>query len=526
MIPQQYIQWFYSIGLTGVVAGMTLSKPAVSIGIFFCGLGWLLQGSFIHRFKQLVSNRFFQVSVLLIVLHLAGLLWSTDLQYGLKDIKTKLPLVLLPVFLLGDRVFGVKKHFGFIQFVFLGALVACTFLSFAIYFHWIKPQQFSPTDMRTMIFSVSGVRLALFICLGICLLIYLCWKNKNTLYRLGFIILTGWFLFFLNFIESGTGMMFLFVLAVFTPFFLVYKYFPGWKRWAIMTPCLLLIAYGTWSIYGVVTDMLTLKPDTVTATHSRDGEAYITVEHLAYVENGYIVGKHTAPKELEQAWNERSSINYYGRDKKGQNMYATVIRYLNSMGKAKDREALETLTDQDIRNIENGIANQLYTRLGGWKKRLLQIIFEFEAYQLDNNPFGNSITQRFEYWKIATALFKRHLWTGVGTGDVRNAFETVYNQYPYEVENKFRLRAHNQYLTMGVSFGVAGLLIFVIYALSLLWTGNYREHPYLSLCFLLIMLLSFVSEDTLETQSGVTFVAFFHTFFHLRSKSPQEHANL
>jgi hypothetical protein len=31
-------------------------------------------------------------------------------------------------------------------------------------------------------------------------------------------------------------------------------------------------------------------------------------------------------------------------------------------------------------------------------------------------------------------------------------------------------------------------------------------------------LFSFLSEDTLETQSGVTFIAFFHTLFNLKSQ--------
>jgi O-antigen ligase len=156
----------------------------------------------------------------------------------------------------------------------------------------------------------------------------------------------------------------------------------------------------------------------------------------------------------------------------------------------------------------------------GWKKRLMQIVFELEAYQADHNPFGNSITQRFEYWKIASHLFAQHLWLGVGTGDVRRAFDEVYQHYPYAVDPAFRLRAHNQYLTMGVSLGIVGLLVFLVYVFSLLWTRHYKSQPYLTCCSLLIMLLSFVSEDTLETQSGVTFVAFFHTLFHLRSVRP------
>lgn len=443
------------------------------------------------------------------------------MAYGFKDIKTKLPLLLLPLFFTGDDTFHLRKRFAFVQWVFLSSLVVCTLLSFGVYFRWIKPQQFEPLDMRTMVFGVSGVRLALFLCLGICWLAYSMWKEKSMLHRLGFVALAAWFLFFLNFIESGTGMVFLFILLVFSVIYLINKYFSGFKRWLIYIPFMLLAVYGLYLVYNTARDMLVLKPDPVTATQSKLGEKYIMVDHLDFVENGYVVGASTAPLELEKAWNERSAIPYYGRDKRGQQMYCTVIRYLNSMGKAKDREALMQLTDNDIRNIENGVANHLYLSVSGWKRRLMQIIFELEAYSASTlNPFGNSITQRFEYWKIAGGIIVQNPWIGVGTGDVRLAFDEVYSKYPFPIDESFRLRAHNQYLTMGVSFGLVGIIVFLLYATALWWTGRYRQKAYLALSFLLIMLLSFVSEDTLETQSGVTFIAFFHTFFALGKADP------
>jgi Ca2+/Na+ antiporter len=76
------------------------------------------------------------------------------------------------------------------------------------------------------------------------------------------------------------------------------------------------------------------------------------------------------------------------------------------------------------------------------------------------------------------------------------------------------LRAHNQFLSITVAFGLFGLLVFIYVLLSpfilkkipdiLLYSG-----------FIFIFLLSLLNEDTLETQVGVTFFALFNSFLLL-----------
>jgi O-antigen ligase len=69
-------------------------------------------------------------------------------------------------------------------------------------------------------------------------------------------------------------------------------------------------------------------------------------------------------------------------------------------------------------------------------------------------------------------------------------------------------RSHNQFLTFWVSFGIFGLISFLlIWYFSLVQAIQSKN--WMSLLFILIALTSFISEDTLETQQGVTFVAFF-----------------
>jgi O-antigen ligase len=87
--------------------------------------------------------------------------------------------------------------------------------------------------------------------------------------------------------------------------------------------------------------------------------------------------------------------------------------------------------------------------------------------------------------------------------------------YPY-IGSEYKLRAHNQFLTFALTFGILGLLVFIAYATQTLWYKSLSSTSYLSWIFSWIILLSFFYEDTLETQSGVTFVAFFTVFFVLQ----------
>lgn len=517
MIDLKYTRWLYYTGLLGIIAGMSLSKPAVSTGLFICAGTWLSEFDFVNRLKSLKKQPFFWISLALVLMHVLGLLWSENLQYGFKDIKTKLPLVVLPFIFGSSKAFDLRNEWPFVRFVFIGSLIACSLLSFAIYFHWIKPTQFTETDMRTMLFGVSGVRLALFICLAICFLVNDIYKAENKLRQLIYAAIICWFLFFLNFIESGTALVFLAVLSLFTVIYFIWRKFALKWRIALLSIILLGFFAGAYLVYTTVSGLLVLKPEPVKSGKSKYGETYYFDKSLNYVENGYVVGKYIAWVELEQAWQQRSKIPFKGRDKLHQSIYATILRYLNSKGGVKDKEALDKLTDEDIRNIENGIANSSYLEMYGWQKRLLQIVYEFVSYKANkSNPFGNSVTQRFEYWRIGWNLFCQNPVIGIGTGDVRDAYNEVYSHYKFEIESRNKLRAHNQYLTIGITLGIVGLIIFLVYALSMLWVKGYKMHSYAALSFLIIMLLSFVSEDSLETQSGVTFIAFFQVFFNLK----------
>jgi O-antigen ligase len=80
------------------------------------------------------------------------------------------------------------------------------------------------------------------------------------------------------------------------------------------------------------------------------------------------------------------------------------------------------------------------------------------------------------------------------------------------LEQRWRLRAHNQYLSIAIGMGLVGLIWFLFTLFYPLLKLNMHAN-FLYVSFFAIAIISFLTEDTLETQAGVTFFAAFNSYF-------------
>jgi len=109
-------------------------------------------------------------------------------------------------------------------------------------------------------------------------------------------------------------------------------------------------------------------------------------------------------------------------------------------------------------------------------------------------------------------VVNRHPLLGVGTGDVQDELNMAYRAIDSPLEVEWHKRPHNQFLTITVALGIVGLMVFIfslLYPVLML----YRTIHVLYWPFILLALVSFLLEDTLETQAGLTFFVFFNTVF-------------
>jgi O-antigen ligase len=119
-----------------------------------------------------------------------------------------------------------------------------------------------------------------------------------------------------------------------------------------------------------------------------------------------------------------------------------------------------------------------------------------------------------EFWRAGINIIRENLWFGTGTGDIDNAFKQMYPKMKSQLPPDQWWRTHNQYLTVFATLGIFGFLLFIF---AMVWPGiklnMYKD--YFFLVFFVISTLSMLTEDTLDTQAGVTFYAFFTMLFLL-----------
>jgi O-antigen ligase len=166
------------------------------------------------------------------------------------------------------------------------------------------------------------------------------------------------------------------------------------------------------------------------------------------------------------------------------------------------------LDQSEIEAIENGVANHYYVTHNSLQNRLHKTFYELREYQRTGNASGYSIAMRLEYWNTGLTIFQKNILYGVGTGDIKVAFTEEYEITASKLDPSYRNRAHNQYLTFLACFGLIGCIIILFSIYYPLLTLKYN--PLLGITFIVIMSLSFLTEDTLETQAGITLYASFY----------------
>ncbi|MBN1251133.1 MAG: O-antigen ligase family protein, partial [Bacteroidales bacterium] len=226
-------------------------------------------------------------------------------------------------------------------------------------------------------------------------------------------------------------------------------------------------------------------------------------------ENGNIIDIYICKKELEQEWNKKSELKFNNLDKKNQQLSETIIRYLSSKGLRKDSSGISKLTKKEIKYIENGCANYLYINKFSIKSRIYHIIWQIDTFIKTGNATGQSISQRVEFYKSSISLIKKNFWFGVGTGDVMDESKKELSMIS-SLEKGYRNRVHNQFLVVFTGLGLFGFILFFVFLFYPVLKYKLLNN-YLFLNFFTIVLVSFFSVNTLETQLGVSFFSFFYT---------------
>jgi hypothetical protein len=146
---------------------------AVAFLLIPVGLTWIIKAlgrkfrEFFHR-----ENAPAWIFSSIFLFHVIGLFFTTDFHYAMRDLRIKLPILLMPL-ILSTTCLPDRKGFRFLMYIFTASVFTGTLIS-TYYFmtHEI-------TDSRTISLFISHIRFSLLIDMAIFILAYLVLKKSD-----------------------------------------------------------------------------------------------------------------------------------------------------------------------------------------------------------------------------------------------------------------------------------------------------------------------------------------------------------
>jgi hypothetical protein len=488
-----------------------LSEYITNAATFLIITNWIFELNFKEKYQKIVDNKGIVIFLILFLVHVLWMINSENTGFGWNDLRIKLPLLALPV-IIGTSQRLKKTQLDFITQIFIAGVLISSLSGLLIYFGALDNPD--PGNVRNLSVFISHIRLSLMVCLSILLIFYFIHERKFFVrYRIVFaVILIVWFLAFLILIQGFTGLTTLVIVGIIT---ISVKAFNEKKLsqrilyyvfvFGIPLSITFYLGYHIKTFYSPTVDKTEIH------TQTQYGNSYYSNKESRLLENGNLIYKDICEKELYSEWNKRSSMKLDANDSREQSLLHTLIRFLTSKGYTKDAYGISQLNDNEIRQIENGTTNYRFVHQS-LNKRIYNIIWQIDVYVKGGNPSGHSITQRFEYLKAGSILAYRNFLFGTGTGDVDDAFKALYIEKRSQLDSKYRHRAHNQYLTFFVAFGVfGGVICLFAFFYPVIFESRFGNFQFM--VFVLIAVLSMFTDDTIETTTGVVFISYFYSLF-------------
>jgi hypothetical protein len=465
--------YIHFLALSLFAVGIVCSKAFMSIGILLGLLNLLVEADFKGIWLNLKHNRAFWLIGGLFLLHLLGLLWTSNLAEGLDDLRMKTSLITVPliVFAKAKDSWDLKDK---ILTLLLATICFISLINVLTYYQIFGFREY--TDMRQLSLFGSHIRFSLLIAFGIALSLFYFDKTK----KYGFFLIVAYLICYTLLSQVLSG--FVAMLVVFMTYGLFKLRQNRFKKIAWVGLSFVILILISSVVYLLIPPKKSQLPINET--------------------------------QLVSCWKRTSKFDYYGKDKKNQPVSTTLIRYMHSKELSADSAGFSKLTKEDIDEVERGTAD-IHEKTPGFIGKLNEARFQIHSA---TNPNGSTILQRLEYWKTGIQLIKENFIFGVGTGDIKDEYKKKYEKNNSLLLPDNRLEAHNTFLTFFISFGVFGFLYFLYFLGFSIWE-SFKSSDFVGFSFILIITSSFFTEDTLETQMGITIFSFLFSLLSLKNNS-------
>jgi O-antigen ligase len=141
---------------------------------------------------------------------------------------------------------------------------------------------------------------------------------------------------------------------------------------------------------------------------------------------------------------------------------------------------------------------------------LRERMFEMKDIMATNYTDNNSVLERKVIFASSMNLFKSYFWFGLGCRNTQAALNLSYAAIHFLPGVIKQYNSHNQFLTLGISYGVFDVLFFIS---SVLFVFYKQRRSAFAFVLIASICLTMLTESILERQMGVYFYVLFMLIF-------------
>lgn len=321
---------------------LPLSKKAIPPVIILLVLNWLMEGRFREKFANVSNWRYAALFIAFYLIHIVGLLYSSNMDFGLFDLEIKLSALLFPViFVTTSRYTPEQVNKVFSTFL-LGCIVAMIFCFGRGLYRYSDTQDINVLLYGELSFFHHPTYFAMYLCLAICVLFFYAFKRYDQLVafqRMALKMLIPLFTVFVILLNAKTGLICLTLILAGAFAYLVLiqkKYLQGGVYFVtalILVGSLNWLAPLTFKRFQWAVKVLfeEVEPDATESTLGRLQVWPVTLELI--LENPLIgVGTGDIRDELERKYQEKDLEGLMESKLNAHNQYLQTFAALGLIG--------------------------------------------------------------------------------------------------------------------------------------------------------------------------------------------------
>lgn len=500
----------YLASLCLIAAFLPSSRYMLTVSEIIMAANWVAEGAFRTKFSKLLSDRAAIAFILIYVLSVIGVIWSEDPGYALRhDLLHKLPTLFMPLIVATSTLPG-RKMTRVILLLFISSVVVVSFIGF---FSRLLQPALSFRDASPFL---PGLYFGLMVIIAAFQLPLLAreFAGCRKLF-IASLAISAWLIFFLFHLRALSGVASFAAALICLTAILAARSDKVLVK--ILVPAILIVVTAL-AIRPMVTVWRQTHAETPAGFNSLDsitgkGNPYLHDTLNIIRENGTLVYLYIADEELREAWNEKSSLDYDGETLAGQELRSTLFRYMSSLDLRKDAEGFMKLTEKDLMAVERGVTNHLNTSRHGFYVRAYEEMMSLYIYYKSSRQMTEwgSLTKRIDLWRTSWLAFMERPILGWGTGSILKAMDYGMGKTGSTLRG-LNMKPHNQYLYILLTLGIAGLSsIAILYGYFVVRKRAYQSLMFI--LFLIVFLVNFAGNNSLESQPGQDLFVFFSLFY-------------